>query len=278
MKTIRELLQWAATLNSDSPALDTQLLLCHALDCRRAYLYAWPEKSVTPEQLACFEELMAERRRGVPIAHLIGVQEFWSLPFRVSPATLIPRPATETLVQRALELPLRIDARILDLGTGTGAIALALARERPGWLIEAVDSQPDAVGLALDNARQLACSNVRVRLGNWFEGLSGCFDLIVSNPPYIDDSDGHLEEGDVRFEPRSALVATGGGLDDIRHIICRGKSYVLPGGFLLVEHGYRQGREVRRMMQDCGYGGVLTTCDLGGQERVTEGFAPQQVP
>ncbi|MCK9504948.1 MAG: peptide chain release factor N(5)-glutamine methyltransferase [Porticoccaceae bacterium] len=269
--TIGAALQQAAQLNSDSPLLDAQLLLCRVLHCNRTYLYTWPEKPLTAEQSQQYLALLEQRARGVPVAHLLECQEFWSLPLKVSSATLIPRPDTERLVELALDLVLPLTARVLDLGTGTGAIALALASERPQWQIVAVDSQPQAVALAGENARSLGLASVVVAESDWFSAVTGQFDLIVSNPPYIAASDPHLSEGDVRFEPRTALVGGDDGLADLRHIIAVARAFLREGGYLLVEHGADQGAAVAGLFRENRYTEVVTHKDLGGRDRVTLG-------
>ena len=200
----------ASLIDSESPRADAELLLMHVLDVNRAWLYTWPEKSLTESQQDSLEALLARRIEGHPIAHLTGVREFWSLPLRVAPSTLIPRPDTETLIEWVLDLDLPDAARAIDLGTGTGAIALAIKSEYPAWSVEAVEFDVDAYALAQSNASRLEL-NIHLIHGSWFERVTGHFDLIVSNPPYIDPDDNHLAEGDVRFEPRSALVAEADG-------------------------------------------------------------------
>ena len=257
---------------SDSPRLDTELLLCHVLGKSRAYLYTWPEYRLLPAEMAGFDVLFARRAQGEPIAYLTGRREFWSLSLRVSPATLIPRPETELLVALALALPLGDAASVADLGTGTGAVALALASERPLWQISAVDAFPDALALAESNRRDLGCGNVRIFQSDWFSALAGSrFDLVVSNPPYIDEADTHLQEGDVRFEPASALVARDGGIGDLAVIIGKAGEHLNAGGWLMLEHGWQQGDMVRQLMNRAGFLAVTTHPDLAGRERITAG-------
>ena len=233
-----------ATLASgESPRADADALLCHLLDCRRSYLMTWPEHELDAAQQATLAGWLARRLNGEPIAHLIGEREFWSLPLKVSPATLIPRPDTEVLVEQALaRVPMdACGVRVLDLGTGTGAIALALKSERPGVDVWAVDRIAAACELARDNATRLALT-IEVRCGSWFEPVQEeRFTLIASNPPYIDEQDPHLEQGDVRFEPLTALVAADSGMADIVHIIEQSRNALVSGGFLLLEHGWQQG-------------------------------------
>jgi release factor glutamine methyltransferase len=274
--TVQACLQRQSELpDSDSPRLDLELLLAHVLERDRTYLYTWPEKTLNEAQLAAFEGLLSQRQQGHPVAHLLGQREFWGLPLVVDDSTLIPRPDTETLVAAALALSLAEDAHVLDLGTGTGAIALALASEQPRWQITAADASPAAVALAERNRQALGFNNVQVQQSHWFAQLAASrVDLIVSNPPYIDAQDPHLTQGDVRFEPLSALVAAEHGLADIRHIIDAGRQYLRPGGWLLLEHGYTQAVEVCALLQQAGYQQVHTVKDFGHNDRVSGGQMP----
>ncbi|MBA7934415.1 peptide chain release factor N(5)-glutamine methyltransferase [Klebsiella sp. RHBSTW-00215] len=260
---------------SESPRRDAEILLGHVTGKARTYILAFDETTLTEQQLAELETLLSRRTQGEPVAHLVGQREFWSLPLFVSPATLIPRPDTECLVEQALERLPGAPCRILDLGTGTGAIALALASERPDCLLTAVDFMPDAVALAERNVAHLAIDNVTVRQSNWFSALAGQqFDMIVSNPPYIDETDPHLEQGDVRFEPKTALVAADSGLADLAHIIREGRRFLVPGGVMLLEHGWTQGEVVRELFREAGYLDVSTCRDYGDNERLTLGLIP----
>ncbi|MBL0527978.1 MULTISPECIES: peptide chain release factor N(5)-glutamine methyltransferase [Aeromonas] len=266
-----------ATLASgESPRADADALLCHLLDCRRSYLMTWPEHELDAAQQATLAGWLARRLNGEPIAHLIGEREFWSLPLKVSPATLIPRPDTEVLVEQALARLPGGPCALLDLGTGTGAIALALKSERPDADVWAVDRMPAAAALARTNSAALGLP-IEVRDGSWFAPLSDAprFAMIVSNPPYIDGADPHLHEGDVRFEPRSALVAEEQGLADIRLIVTQAPAHLVPGGWLLLEHGWDQGEAVRQLLLQQGYVQVETVRDYGDNERVTLGRLAQ---
>ena len=258
--------------NSESPRRDAEILLETVTGKGRTFILAFGETVLTAAQQEQLSVLLARRQRGEPVAHLTGVREFWSLPLFVSPATLIPRPDTECLVEQALARLPASSCRIVDLGTGTGAIALALASERPDCDVTAVDRMPDAVALATRNTQHLGINNVRVLQSDWFSALQGQqFDMIVSNPPYIDEQDPHLAQGDVRFEPLTALVAGASGLADIVHIIERSRHMLTPGGYLLLEHGWQQGLAVRDAFMRGGYLAVETCRDYGGNERITLG-------
>ncbi|KAA9001905.1 peptide chain release factor N(5)-glutamine methyltransferase [Affinibrenneria salicis] len=265
----------AALAGGDSPKRDAEILLGFVAGKGRTFILAFGETRLTDEQRRRLDSLLARRVAGEPIAYLTGEREFWSLPLAVSPATLIPRPDTECLVEQALRhLPAQA-CRLLDLGTGTGAIALALASERPDCQVTGVDLQPTAVALAQKNAGRLGLRNVKFLPGDWFSPLTGQrFALIVSNPPYIDAEDIHLAQGDVRFEPASALIAAENGLADLRVIAREAPQYLLPGGWLLLEHGWRQAEAVRALLQAGGFTGVVTHKDYGGNDRLTLGRWP----
>ncbi len=258
--------------SSESPRRDAEILLGHVTGKSRTYILAFDETTLTTEDGAQLEMLLSRRVNGEPVAHLIGMREFWSLPLEVTPATLIPRPDTECLVEQALARLSPEPCDILDLGTGTGAIALALASERPDCRVIAVDFVADAVALATRNAGSLGISNVTIAHSNWFSALEGkTFGMIVSNPPYIDEQDPHLAEGDVRFEPLSALVAADEGLADLAHIIREGRRFLLPDGWMLLEHGWTQGAAVRELYIQAGYTQVEICRDYGDNERLTVG-------
>ncbi|AZI87453.1 peptide chain release factor N(5)-glutamine methyltransferase [Kosakonia sp. CCTCC M2018092] len=260
---------------SESPRRDAEILLGFVTGKARTYILAFGETPLTDEQQEQLAALLARRVRGEPVAHLIGEREFWSLPLFVSPATLIPRPDTECLVEQALARLPAAPCRILDLGTGTGAIALALASERPDCQVTAVDLIPEAVALAQRNAEHLGIRNIEIVQSRWFSALEGqTFSLIVSNPPYIDAQDPHLAQGDVRFEPLSALVAADNGLADLHSLIKDAPRYLLPQGWLLLEHGWQQGAAVREIFARYGWQQVETCRDYGDNERLTLGRRP----
>jgi len=257
---------------SESPRRDAEILLEHVTGKARTFILAFGETALTADQHAQLSDLLSRRKAGEPVAHLTGEREFWSLPLYVSAATLIPRPDTECLVEHALARLPATACRILDLGTGTGAIALALASERPDCQVTAVDVMPDAVALALRNVARLGFNNVKIQQSSWFDALVGHqFDMIVSNPPYIDERDPHLSQGDVRFEPLTALVAAEEGLADIAHIVTVSRQYLTAGGWLLIEHGWTQAEAVRALFTQAGYERVETCQDYGGNDRLTLG-------
>ncbi|SFQ16672.1 peptide chain release factor N(5)-glutamine methyltransferase [Pseudomonas borbori] len=272
MVTIESLLSHAELPDSPTPRLDAELLLAHVLGKPRSYLHTWPEREVDAAQGARFVADLARRKAGEPVAHILGRQGFWSLELDVAAHTLIPRPDTELLVETVLELLPALPATVLDLGTGTGAIALALASERPAWRVTGVDRVPEAVALAERNRARLKLANARFCQSHWFAALAGQrYRLIVSNPPYIAAGDQHLGEGDLRFEPSSALVAGVDGLDDIRLIIEQAPAHLDAAGWLLLEHGFDQAVAVRGLLVARGFSAVQSRRDLGGHERISLG-------
>jgi len=266
-----ELLQQANQV-SDTVRLDAELLLADVMGKDRTWLYTWSDKLLTLEQWQRYQALLAERAIGQPVAYLIGYREFWGLNLKVSPDTLIPRPDTEALVDQVLSLLPQSEACIADLGTGTGAIALALASEKPRWQVYACDYQAGAVALATQNRDQLGLKQVKVLQSDWCQALpDNAFDLIVSNPPYIEADDPHLSQGDVRFEPLSALTSGPDGLEDIRVICQQSQRCLKQGGWLLLEHGYNQAVAVQEIMLASGYKEVSSLQDLAGFDRATYG-------
>ncbi|WP_122555562.1 peptide chain release factor N(5)-glutamine methyltransferase [Pseudomonas viridiflava] len=276
MTIIASLLRSAELPDSPTARLDAELLLAAALGKPRSFLHTWPERIVSTEAALAFAGYLQRRRTGEPVAYILGQQGFWKLDLEVAPHTLIPRPETEMLVEAALELvPAFAPAQVLDLGTGTGAIGLALANDRQQWKITAVDRVPEAVSLAERNRQRLQLDNAEVLNSHWFSALEGRqFDLIISNPPYIAETDPHLSMGDVRFEPGSALTSGPDGLDDLRTIISEAPVHLSPGGWLLLEHGYDQGPAVRELLIRHGFERIQTRRDLGEHERITFGCVP----
>ena len=266
-------LEAALNIDSGSARIEVQCLLQAALQVNRAWLLSHPEQSLDAGQHAQYSALLERRLAGEPVAYLLGEREFYGLPFRVSPATLIPRPETELLVELALQrIPQQGACRVLDLGTGSGAIALSIADARPEAEVVATDASMAALELAQFNADQLKLGNVRLLHSDWFGALQGeRFDIIVSNPPYIAAGDVHLAQGDVRFEPRSALVSGTDGLDDIRHICSQARIHLRPKGWLMFEHGYDQAAQVRALLQQSGFKEIFSARDLSGIERVSGG-------
>lgn len=274
---IRQLLAAAARmLPGVEGRHEAELLLLHVLGRERGWLFAHATDLLDPATAEAFAALLQRRIAGEPVAYLLGRRGFWTLDLAVSPATLIPRPETERLVELALErLPEGMPLRIADLGTGSGAIALALASERPLAQIVATDMSADALAVAAGNARQHGLANVAFRQGSWHAPLAEeRFDLIASNPPYIASDDPHLAQGDLRFEPATALASGHDGLDDIRLIIAGAPAHLQPGGWLLMEHGWDQGEAIRALLEGAGFVEVETALDLEQRDRVSLGRWP----
>lgn len=257
---------------------EAELLLLHVLERPRSWLFAHATDPLAANDQAAFEALLARRVAGEPVAYLTGRRGFWTLDLEVDPATLIPRPETELLVELALErLPPDQALQLADLGTGSGAIALALASERPRAQVLATDASPGALAVAARNAARHELDNVRFAEGghDWYAPLQGVrFDLIASNPPYIASNDPHLEQGDLRFEPSTALASGMDGLDDIRRIVDGGQAHLRPGGWLLIEHGWDQGAAIRALFEATGFAEVQTVQDLEQRDRITLGRRP----
>ncbi|VXB92260.1 Release factor glutamine methyltransferase [Luteimonas sp. 9C] len=256
-------------------AIDARWLLAHAAGRSQTWLYAHARDPAPDGVAARFEALVARRAAGEPVAYLTGMRGFWGFDLAVTPATLIPRPETELLVELALARLPAGHARVADLGTGSGAIALAIARERPDADVLATDASVDALTVARGNAHALDVPHVRFHHGDWYAPLAGAhFDVIASNPPYIEDADPHLAQGDLRFEPASALSSGADGLDAIRVLAAGARAHLVPGGWLLVEHGLAQGAAVRALFEQAGLVEVTTERDLEARDRVTLGRAP----
>jgi release factor glutamine methyltransferase len=253
--------------------LDAEVLLCLALNKQRSYLRTWPDQQLQPEHLAAFKALLKQRQKGMPVAYITGNREFWSRDFQVTPDVLIPRPDTELLIELSLNLiPANGPAKIIDLGTGSGIIAITLAAERPHAQISATDFSLAALRIAQLNADKHHISNIQFYRSDWFADIPDIkFNLIISNPPYIAEDDRHLQQGDVRFEPQTALCAADQGLRDIKTIADAARHYLEPCGHLLIEHGYDQQHQVQALFKDLHYDKVQTYTDLSGQPRVTYG-------
>ena len=277
MSTFKEaLLAASAKINQlpdVSAKLEAEILLAYILEKPRSFLHTWPERSLEPHLLDQYQTLVQRRCRGEPIAYITGQREFWGLPLTVSSATLIPRPETERLVELALEkIPTDESWYIADLGTGSGALALALASERPLCQIVGTDISAAALAVAKENGKRLNLTNVRFIQGRWFEPLKDRhFDLVLSNPPYVASNDPHLQEGDLRFEPRQALSAGPDGLNAIREIITSAKTHLKPGAWLMLEHGYDQGDNVITLFEESGFSHVFCHRDYAARERATVG-------
>jgi release factor glutamine methyltransferase len=264
----------AALASLASARLDAELLLAHVLRCPRSTVLRDAERILANAPQRQYFALVTRRARGEPLAYLTGEREFWSLPLRVTPAVLIPRPETELVVERALALLGATPARVADLGTGSGAIALALAKERPQWQVSATDRSAEALEVAALNARALGLGAVRFLQGDWCEPLAGQrFDLIASNPPYIAEGDPALLDAALQHEPQQALVSGPLGLTALIQIIREACSYLLPGGYLVLEHGSDQAAAVGAALVDAGYANVRSHRDLAGHERVSEARA-----
>jgi release factor glutamine methyltransferase len=260
-------------VNSSNAKLESQLLLQYLLNVNRAWLISHQDDALEANIHEAYRALINRRVNGEPIAYILGYREFYGLRLKVTPDTLIPRPDTETLVDAALaKIPLQKNLNICDLGTGSGAIALAIAKHHPQAHITALDASQAALDIAIENAQNLNIPNVTFILSDWFSAIQNKkFDIMVSNPPYIEAADAHLKQGDLRFEPLSALASGQDGLDAIRSIIAQAPQHLNPHGYLLLEHGYNQAKAVADLLKQAGFGKIETIKDLGGNERVTLG-------
>lgn len=279
--TIKQLLDQATqSLNAFSSArLDAEILLAFVLQKSRSYLFAWPEKKLDDKELQCFKTLVNRRRQGEPVAYITGEKEFYSLQFNVTSATLIPRPETELLVDLVLKyLPKHNIVSILDLGTGSGAISVAIAVHRPHWQITAVDISHDALQLAKLNAKNHSIKNINFIESDWFSQLDKRqFDCIVANPPYIACDDEHLQNAELTFEPKTALVAENNGFLDFERIISGAKKHLLNEGLLMLEHGYNQAETLKKLLLNYGYKNLQTFKDLAHNDRVVMAFPPDSL-
>jgi release factor glutamine methyltransferase len=263
---------------SESPLLDAEIILCTVLGKDRSYLRAWPDHALDAQVIETYQVMLNARQHGKPIAYITGNREFWSRDFQVSPAVLIPRPDTELLIELSLALiPATQPYRIIDLGTGSGIIAITLAAERPSALISACDISEAALQVAKANAAKHKVEHIQFYQSRWFDSIpQGKFDLIVSNPPYLSEDDEHLHQGDLRFEPLTALISGKQGLSDIYKIAKTARPRLKNNGYLLVEHGYNQQNDVQNIFSSLGYRNIQTHTDLSGQPRVTTGqYLPQ---
>lgn len=256
---------------------DAEILLAHLTGRPRSRLLAYPEAVLPPATAAQFEALVSRRAAGVPVAYLLGHREFWTLVLTVTPDVLVPRPETELLVERTLAAVRTLPApAVLDLGTGSGAIGLALAAERPDLLAWLTDASPAAADVARANAARLGVGNVRIVVGHWYDAVPAelAFDAVVSNPPYLADTDPHLGSDSLPHEPRAALVSGTGGIEALACVVGGAPGRLRPGGFLVVEHGHLQGAAVRDLFAAAGFLAIATHRDLAGHERATEGRRP----
>lgn len=256
------------------PLFESELLLCKVLNKNRAYLYAHPEQVLEPKQLTQYHNFLNQRAQGFPLAYITGTRDFWTLTLKVNPHTLIPRHETELIVELILNLiENKTDTRILDLGTGSGAIALAIAKERPNWRIDACDNSEEALQVAKYNARNNHINNVQFYHSNWFEQLpKQQYHAVVANPPYINPEDPHLKQGDVQFEPITALISSQEGMADLQYIATQASKWLLPNGLLLLEHGYEQKEPLTAILNRLGYLNVQCWQDLQGHDRVNGGW------
>ena len=277
MLTYKALLDDASKLlyeSSDTPRIDAEVLMQHVIGQPLAWLIAYGDTIATADHVKAFCQLADARKEGNPIAYLTGSRDFWSLTLKVNEHVLIPRPDTETLVEEALQrLPKDSELAILDLGTGSGAIALSLAKERPQARVLAIDSEAGALGVARENADLNNIDNVEFLLSNWFDALGDrqAFNLIAANPPYVEPDDPHLQRGDLRFEPDSALIANGHGLSDLSRIIETAPQYLSVQGFLIVEHGYNQAQDVAALFHANGFDEITLFTDINDLPRCTIG-------
>lgn len=276
MISIQKAVQHGRELLTDkvhNPQQEASLLLAHSINKSKEFLIAHSDELISDDSFQRYKQYLSRRAEGEPIAYIQQQKEFWSLDLKVSPAVLIPRPETELIIEVALELLQDKDhANILDLGTGSGCIALALAKEKPHSQITACDTSSDCIDVAKINAQNLALNNIIFITSNWFQSIdTNNFDIIISNPPYISSDDEDIEYEVQKYEPKSALFSCNQGLKDLFHIIKNAPNYLSSDGTLLVEHGYKQGNDVRTQFNKCGYNNIHTSQDMQKHERVTQG-------
>lgn len=277
--SLRHAVEHLQSHGREDAGLEARLLLAHVLGVAPSYLFSHAQTTLGHHQNKLFQQLLARRIGGEPLAYITGECGFWTLDLKINRAVLIPRPDTETLVQSTLDTLPSTPCRIVDLGTGSGAIALALASERKQWDITATDASEAALECAQANAERLSLQRVRFVHGRWFEPLAGQhFDAVVSNPPYIAPGDAHLQAPELGFEPGTALVAQDNGLADLAWLARHAPSHLNSQGWLLLEHGYDQGAAVRQLLRQAGFGSVHTQNDLAGRERVTLGQVAMKKP
>ena len=278
MDTVGQVIDQAKSIlagHVERPDTDAQVLANFVLGTNRAWVIVHRDKPFPVHQLSCYRQLIKRRLNGEPVAYLVGCREFWSLALKTTPDTLIARPETETLVEQALLLPIPKKATVLDFGTGSGAIILALAKERPNWSCHALEQSIAALEVAKENAMYHRLERIDFQIGHTLTSYHRHqFDLLVSNPPYIAQNDPHLFQGDVRYEPYTALVSGEEGLCCIGYLIGAAPQCVKPGGYILLEHGHEQGPAVREKLTQAGYLDIQTSCDLAGHERVTRAKCP----
>ena len=261
--------------NKQSLLLDAELLLAHCLKKNRVWLKTWPDKIVSEPQLAQFHLLLEKRAQRFPLAYLLGKQEFWSMEFRVNEQVLIPRPETECLVEFLLAHKNETELKGLELGTGSGAIVIALAKERPKWILQAIDISQSALALAQENAKRLNATSIKFYPSNWFERVDADdFDFIISNPPYVESDARELEREAIQFEPRLALCSGEKGLDAITQICQDANRFLKNHGLLIIEHGYQQADAVQKLFTQNGFVDVHSHCDYAGHQRFTTGLRP----
>jgi len=279
--SVADAIREGADLPSDSPRLDAELLLAKALQRRREYLLSHPEQLLAQSELQDYRALLERRKAGEPVAYLLGSKGFWDFELAVTPAVLIPRPETELIVEQALALYAGREQEALhavDLGTGSGALAIALARLNPAWQLTAVDTSAEALQLAQENAQRLQVSNIRFSCSSWCAEITNAScDLIVSNPPYIEEDDEHLQSEGLPFEPQGALVAAEQGLADIRQIVSEAKRCLKQDAWLLIEHGYEQAQAVHALLNENGYVEIHCQQDYAGNDRMSRARWPGDV-